>query len=125
MRLLYVDDDALLREVAEMALSLDPTLEVWIAEDGPTALDFVRSGRWRPDAFLLDVMMPGMSGPELLAELRAIPDHAATPAIFFTAKAEANAREPLLAAGALGVLTKPFDAMTLASQVRALLESKA
>lgn len=122
MRLLYVDDDALLREVAEMALSLDPTIEVWLAEDGPSALALVRSGTWRPDAFLLDVMMPGMSGPQLLAELRAMPEFAETPAIFFTARAEANAREPLMAAGALGVLTKPFDAMTLAAEVRALLE---
>lgn len=123
MRLLYVDDDALLREVAEMALSLDPDLEVWLAEDGPSALALVQSGNWRPDAFLLDVMMPGMSGPQLLAELRAIPEYAETPAIFFTARAEANAREPLLATGALAVLTKPFDAMTLAAEVRALLES--
>jgi CheY-like chemotaxis protein len=122
MRLLYVDDDALLREVAEMALSLDPEVEVWLAEDGPSALDLVRSGAWVPDAFLLDVMMPGMSGPQLLAELRALPEHAHTPAIFFTARAEANAREPLIAAGALGVLTKPFDAMTLAAQVRAMLD---
>ncbi|HEX9180243.1 MAG TPA: response regulator, partial [Burkholderiales bacterium] len=73
-----------------------------------------------PDLILLDVMMPDMDGPETLRALRAEPAAAATPVVFMTAKARAGDREALLALGALGVIAKPFNPMTLAVELRRL-----
>ena len=74
-----------------------------------------------PDAILLDVMMPGRDGPGTLALLKADPRTARIPVIFLTAKAMTAEIERLRALGAAGVLTKPFDPMTLAASVRAIL----
>src|SRR5262249_52454377 len=75
----------------------------------------------KPDAVLLDVMMPVMDGPATLSALRNNPATSSIPVIFLTAKAMSSEIERLKGLGALGVLTKPFDPMTLASQVRDVL----
>ncbi|HEY8614878.1 response regulator [Phenylobacterium sp.] len=123
LKVLYVDDDEFIREVAELALGLDPDIEVRIADSGATAVDLVRGGGFTPDVFLLDVMMPHMDGPATLAELRKVDGHAGTPAIFVTARAQAAEHRPLIEAGAAGVLTKPFDPVAFAGEVRALLRA--
>ncbi len=121
LKVLYVDDDAFIREVAALSLGLDPEIEVRTVEGGPQALALVDAGGWRPDVFLLDVMMPGMDGPATLARLRQIEGCGATPAIFVTARAMAHEHVPLMQAGAVGVLTKPFDPVAFAGEVRAKL----
>jgi DNA-binding response OmpR family regulator len=73
---------------------------------------------------LLDVMMPGQAGPAKLPSLRADPATAAIPVILMTAKGLTSEVERLRSLGAAGVLTKPFDAMTLAAQVRALRDRR-
>ena len=65
---------------------------------------------------------PGQDGPATLQSLKADPATAAIPVIFLTAKAMASEVERLRSLGATGVLTKPFDAMTLAADVRAILD---
>ena len=80
-----------------------------------------RAKEERPDAILLDVMMPGLDGPSTLARLREDPATASVPIVFLTAKAIASEVDRLRALGAAGVLTKPFDPMTLARELRAAL----
>jgi CheY-like chemotaxis protein len=116
LKVLYVDDEPDLREVAAMSLELDPDLEVRCCGSGPEALALLET--WRPDLVLLDLMMPGMDGPTTHAQIK---DRFGgdIPIVYFTAKAETAERARLLALGARGVIAKPFDPLTLAEQVRA------
>lgn len=119
MKVLIVDDEPDIRRIARMGLSRVGGMEVVEAPGGAEALALVKEHR--PDAVLLDVMMPGLDGPSTLARLRADPDTAGLPVVFLTAKAIAAEVERLRSLGAAGVLTKPFDPMTLARDLRALL----
>jgi CheY-like chemotaxis protein len=120
LTLLYVDDEPFILEVGSAALELDPDIQVRGASSGSEALSFLESG-WRPDAVLLDVMMPGMDGPTTLERLRSIEGCADIPVVFLTAKAQAVEREPLLRLNCSGVLVKPFNPKTLSADVRAAL----
>jgi CheY-like chemotaxis protein len=73
-----------------------------------------------PDLILLDVMMPGMDGPATLAQLRKRPVSADTPVIFMTAKVQREEIDRFLALGAVAVIPKPFDPLTLADEVEAI-----
>jgi CheY-like chemotaxis protein len=119
MRVLIVDDERDIRRVARLSLSRVGKMEVDDAASGPEAVQ--KASALRPDAILLDVMMPSMDGPSTLAVLRGNPDTAPIPIIFLTAKVMTSELERLRGLGAAGVLTKPFDPMTFPSEVRALL----
>ncbi len=112
-KILYVDDEADIREVAQMALELEPSLEVRACGSGAEALRIVPE--WMPDLILLDVMMPEMDGPTTLRALREHGQEA--PVVFITARSQASEQQALIAAGALGVISKPFDPMKLADAV--------
>lgn len=118
LRVLYVEDDPDIRQVAEFALE-DEGFELVTCESGQRALE--KAPGIRVDLLLLDVMMPGLDGPTTLQRLRAWPHLAATPAIFMTAKVQPAEVAQYRAMGALGVISKPFDPMTLAAQIRGLL----
>jgi CheY-like chemotaxis protein len=118
-RILYVDDEADLREVAVMSLELDPDFEVRECGSGEAALAVARE--WQPGLILLDVMMPGMDGPATRRALANQPETAAIPVVFITARTQAQDVEGLMALGARAVIAKPFDPMALAGQVRGLL----
>lgn len=118
LKVIYVDDEPDIRTIVEMALGLDPGLDLRIAESGREALTLV-NGDWRPDIALLDLMMPEMSGQEVLAALRAIPAYADLPIVFITASARQADVERYLKEGADGVIVKPFDPLALAVTVRA------
>jgi CheY-like chemotaxis protein len=120
LQVLYVDDEPDIREIAGLALQLDPGIQVRLAESGARALETLAGG-WRPDVILLDVMMPAMDGPAVLAALRAQPRWATTPVVFITARTQAQDRQRLLELGALALISKPFDPMTLAKEVRSVL----
>lgn len=117
--ILYVEDDADIRAVAQLALEAVGGFDVRLCGSGQDALAAVEGG-YRPDLLLLDVMMPGMDGPSTLAALRGLPATAGTPAAFMTAKVQAGEIAHYRSLGALGVIAKPFDPMDLARQVRAL-----
>jgi CheY-like chemotaxis protein len=87
--------------------------------DGDEALE--RSRRDRPDLILLDMMMPGRSGHEVLTALRLDPATAATPVIMLTARAQAADRDAMDLAGATAYLTKPFSPLGLAAIVEEVL----
>jgi CheY-like chemotaxis protein len=119
-RILYVDDEDDIREVAAMALELDPGLEVRTCSSGFEALDV--AAEWHPQLILLDVMMPSMDGPSTLAKLRAQEPTAAIPVVFITARTQAQEVEKFKEMGVKGVIAKPFDPMSLATQARTYLD---
>lgn len=121
-RILYVDDEVGLQAVARLALEKIGGFSVRTCLSGEEALRVAQA--FAPDLFLLDVMMPGLDGPATLAALRQLPGLADTPAIFMTAKSEPEEIARLKAAGALGVIAKPFDPLTVASEIRAVWESR-
>jgi len=118
-RILYVDDEPDLREIAQLALSMDPDLEVRTAASGTEAITIAAD--WLPDLLLLDVMMPGMDGPATLARLREDVRMAKLPVVFITARAQPKDLQNFATLDARGVIAKPFDPMTLAQQVRGFL----
>ena len=116
LRVLYVDDEADIREIVEISLGLDPAFAIHSCSSGEDAIAALAA---RPtDLILLDVMMPGMDGPATLTRLREGDDGRDVPVMFLTARAEASERDRLLALGAIGVIAKPFDPMTLSALVR-------
>jgi CheY-like chemotaxis protein len=115
-RILYVDDEADIREVASIALELEPDFEVRTAASGVEAIEL--ASVWGPDLIMLDVMMPGMDGPTTLTRLREQAGTRDTPIIFITARTQAKEVDGFRALGAAGVIAKPFDPMQLAGEVR-------
>lgn len=113
-----VEDDKDIRSIVELALSDLGGMDVSLYCNGVDALE--RMGDTDPQLILLDVMMPGMDGLETLERLRTRPSTQETPVIFMTAKAQPAELTRFLNAGAIGVITKPFDPMTLADEVRNL-----
>ncbi len=120
IKILHVEDDGDIREIAEMALSLSGDFEVTQCECGEAALSVAPDQR--PDILLLDMMMPGMTGCETLIELRKMPHLAHVPAVFMTARAEHVEIATLCSAGAADVIPKPFDPMTLGDQLKEILQ---
>ena len=119
MKVLIVDDEPDIRRIAKLGLARVGKMDVVEATNGNEAL--ARAKEDHPDAVLLDVMMPGLDGPSTLARLREDPATSGIPVVFLTAKAIAAEVERLKSLGAAGVLTKPFDPMTLARELRAVL----
>ncbi|OXT01599.1 hypothetical protein B7H23_01080 [Notoacmeibacter marinus] len=117
VRILYVDDDPDIAEIATMSLRLNEELEVESCSNGKEALE--KAEYWQPDLVLLDVMMPGMDGPTVLEKLQSMPDTQDIPVVFMTARTQTADVERLMALGARGVIAKPFDPMTLALQALA------
>jgi CheY-like chemotaxis protein len=118
-RILLVDDEDDIREVAQLSLEMVGGYEVLTAGSGAEAIR--RAEAERPDAVLLDVMMPGMDGPTTFQALRANPATAAIPVILLTAKVQSADRKRFEDLGVAGVLSKPFDPMLLAGQVATAL----
>ena len=117
--LLLVDDEADIREIAQLSLELGAGWHVTTAASAGDAL--VRLRERRPDAVLLDVMMPEVDGPTLVRALRADAATRDLPIVLLTAKVQAHERERFAGLGVAGVLTKPFDPLTLHEQVAAAL----
>jgi two-component system, OmpR family, response regulator MprA len=116
MHLLVVDDDAAVREALALVLGLDG-FEVTTAADGREGIRTISSGR--PDAVILDVLMPGLDGLEVCRRMRATGDR--TPVLMLTARAEVTERVAGLEAGADDYLVKPFAREELIARLRALL----
>lgn len=121
LNVLYVEDDRDLRDVGELSLGLDEDIAVQTAESGVAALALLDNGEYRPDVVLLDVMMPVMDGPAVLAALRARPAHQRTPVIFITARTQSHEVSAYQQLGIAGLITKPFDPLALAPEVRRIL----
>jgi len=118
-KILIIDDEEDIREVAALSLETVAGWEVIKASSG--AQGVARAAEHRPDAILLDVMMPGMDGPSTFHELRKNPATARIPVLLLTAKVQGNDQRRFADLGVEAVLFKPFDPMTLPSQISGAL----
>lgn len=114
-KIVLIEDDDDVRTVTAAALELVGGFSVRACESGERGLEAIAD--FGPQLVLLDVMMPGMNGLEVMGKLRERPETARLPVIFFTARARTEEMEKLRGLGALGIVAKPFDPMTLHEQV--------
>ncbi|MHB8667394.1 MAG: response regulator [Burkholderiales bacterium] len=114
-RILFVEDEASIRTIAVTVLEAVGGFAVVACASGKQALEAAPGAN--ADLLLLDVMMPEMDGPATLKALRDIPQTAQTPAIFMTAKVQPGEIAHYRSLGAVDVIAKPFDPMTLSAQV--------
>ena len=119
-KLLLIDDEDDIREVATLTLETMSDFEVVTASNGLAGVE--KAETERPDAILLDVMMPGLDGPATFQRLQESALTRSIPVIFMTAKVQAGDRKRLAALGARGIIAKPFDPMTLSEEVTNLLK---
>ncbi|MEL7495584.1 MAG: response regulator [Cyanobacteria bacterium J06554_11] len=118
-KILMIDDETDIQTVARIGLTMMKDWQVSTANSGREGIQQAKSHL--PDVILLDVMMPDMDG---LATLKALKSDAVTrpiPVIFLTAKSQAVNRRQFYELGAQGVIHKPFDPTTLASQISGFL----
>ncbi len=118
-RILLVDDEADIREVAAISLQAVGGWEVSTASNGAEAT--VMALNEQPDAILLDVMMPEVDGPTTFRRLQDDPRTRAIPVILLTAKTQTADLRLFEELGVTGIISKPFDPMLLAEQVGRLL----
>lgn len=114
-RVLVVDDEPHIGRIIQLQLESGP-YEVELISDGTAALDRIRSDA-HLDLVLLDIMLPGVSGLDLLERLRALPHRRGTPVIMLTAKGQSTDRERAEALGATDFLTKPFSPRKLLARI--------
>jgi DNA-binding response OmpR family regulator len=115
---LLIEDEPNIAEAIAFILARDGW-QVSLHAEGAGALDRIR--REAPDLVILDVMLPGQSGLDILAALRADPATAALPVLMLTAKGQARDRSQAEAAGASRFMTKPFSNAEMLANVRALV----
>ena len=115
-RIFYAEDEPLVQTIAKVALVKVGGFDLRICSSGAQALEDVKA--FAPQLILLDVVMPGMDGPATLARLRQDPATAAIPVVFLTANSDPSDIANYIALGALDVIAKPYNPMTLADQVR-------
>jgi len=118
-KVLLVDDEDDIRTIGQLSLSRVGGWQTVLAASGAEAV--TKAAAEQPDLILLDVMMPGMDGPTTLGQLRAQDSTARTPVIFMTAKIQKQEVARYLELGAVGVIGKPFDPMTLPAEIKKLL----
>ncbi len=117
--MLIIDDEDDIREVAALSLESVAGWDVVTASSGAQGL--ARAIEHKPDAILLDVMMPGMDGPTTVQELRKNPATAKIPVLLLTAKVQSSDQRRFADLGVEAVLFKPFDPLTLSDQIAGVL----
>lgn len=120
-KILYVEDEPDIQTIAQIALSDIGGFTLESCSSGAEAIQ--KAETFQPDLILLDVMMPTMDGPETLTQLRKLENTATTPVIFMTAKVQPQEIEHYKNIGAIDVISKPFDPITLAEKIRTIMES--
>lgn len=116
---LVIDDDGVVRKLAEHWLCAD-SFEIYTAEDGPSGIKAAR--KYKPRLILLDVMMPGMDGLEVLSNLKWHKETKHIPVFMLTAKSSIGDMDLAFAKRADDYLTKPFDGEKLGKTIKAKLE---
>ncbi len=118
-RILIIDDEEAIRAVAKLGIKMEAGWEVLTASSGSQGITLAETEQ--PDAILLDVMMPGIDGIATFEQLQANVQTQSIPVILLTAKAQAAEQRKLQSIGVAGVITKPFNTLTLARQVAEML----
>ncbi len=117
--ILLIDDEEAIQEVVQVGIQIEAGWQVAIASSGREGINLAENQQ--PDAILLDVMMPDMDGIATLSQLKTNDQTSAIPVIFLTAKAQAEEKNQFQKLGVVDVITKPFNSMTLASQIAKIL----
>jgi len=120
LKVLYAEDDTVIAELAMMALEEHDLFEIAHCETGREAVDMFTS--FEPDILLLDVMMPAMSGPEALKEIRNLPGGLTVNVAFMTAKIQEHERGEYKRLGVAKIISKPFNPLSLSAELLALGE---
>ncbi|GAB4523495.1 MAG: response regulator [Pleurocapsa sp.] len=118
-RILFIDDEDDIKTLAQFCLESEAGWEMLTAANGAEGIFLAETEQ--PDAILLDAMMPDLDGIQTIEKLQTNPKTKHIPTIFITAKVQASDRRRFYAAGAKGVINKPFDSLTLASQIAGFL----
>jgi CheY-like chemotaxis protein len=118
-KILVIDDEDGVRDIIQITLEVVAGWEVLTATGGEEGLAIAQTQQ--PDAILLDVMMPRMDGLTTFKQLQAHPQTQKIPTIFLTAKAHISEQQQFAELGAAGVITKPFEANALISQIQHFL----
>jgi DNA-binding response OmpR family regulator len=118
-RVLVIDDESIVGVILRLAFDARGH-ETVVAEDGRIGIAMVRAEH--PDAIVLDLMMPGLSGYDVLGVLRDATDMEEVPVLVLTAVTLSRELERCLSGGADAVMTKPFDPRDVADAVDSLLE---
>jgi len=118
-RILIIDDEDDIREVAALSLESVAGWQVCTASSGAEGMRVAAVEL--PDAILMDVMMPAMDGPTTFREMQKLPNLAGIPVILLTAKVQGVDQRRFAGLGVRAVLFKPFDPLTLAEQMSAAL----
>jgi len=116
-RVMLVEDDPDVQTIASMALIDIGEFDLTVCSSGREAIEQIE--RVNPQMVLLDVMMPDMDGPTTLEEIRRLPLKPQPPIIFMTAKVQPQEQQRYLSLGAIEVIAKPFDPVSLADQLHA------
>jgi len=114
-RILIIDDEDDIREVAALSLEATAGWQILTASSG--AQGMVVAAAERPDAILMDVMMPGVDGPTTFRNMQQDPQIAHIPVLLLTAKVQGVDQRRFAGLGLAGILFKPFDPLTLAQQI--------
>ena len=121
-RILYIEDDEDIAAVARLTLEHIGRFDVRHFTSGQAAIDAY--GAVAPHLILVDVMMPGLDGPATVTRLMATHGQACAPFIFMTARAQMYEQEQYRALGALDVILKPFNPMTLSQTIQEIWDQK-
>ena len=116
-RILIIDDEDDIREVAALSLEATAGWDILTANSGPAGIQTASTASPKPDAILMDVMMPGMDGPSTFRLMQQDPCIAGIPVLLLTAKVQGVDQRRFANLGFAAVLFKPFDPLTLASQI--------
>jgi CheY-like chemotaxis protein len=120
-RILIIDDEDDIREVAALSLEATAGWEILTASGGAEGIRAATEATPAPDAILMDVMMPGMDGPTTFRQMQQNPAIAGIPVLLLTAKVQGVDQRRFAGLGVAAVLFKPFDPLTLASQISDIL----
>lgn len=116
--ILLIEDEPNIAEAIRFLLTRDGH-SVSVVVNGAEAMGAI--AQLGPDLVILDLMLPGLSGLQILQDMRAVPDMAALPVLMLSAKGQERDREAALAAGVSAFMTKPFDNKEMRAAVQALL----
>lgn len=121
-KILYAEDESDIQTIVQIALWSCSNLNLKICDNGQLLLDCVEE--YKPDLILLDIMMPVMDGLTTFRKLKLNDATKGIPVIFITAKAQAQEIEMYKSTGVIGVITKPFDPLTLCDKIHELWDRR-
>ena len=119
-RILLIDDEETIQEVVQLGIEIETGWQVKIASSGAEGIAVAQAQQ--PDLILLDIMMPEMDGMATLLKLKANTKTQSIPVILLTAKTQTADKNQFQNVEVMGVITKPFNSMTLASRIAKILQ---